>query len=242
MASSSVQRIFNQMVDGGADTTSLVHRMCRACAIAVPADGVGLTAPSHRPAGLRAATGHRAAAVQALEYTTAEGPGVDAASWHRPVLQPNLRQTAPTRWPEFGPAALDNGIEAIFAFPLLLGGIGLGVLTLYRTTAGDLKPPQLRQALGHVDAATAMLLHLHDQTPPSVSMPPNLTGPARAEVHQATGMIAVQAGVDITQGLLLLRMHAYLSNRSVLGVAEDVVHRVIVFSRDFDPDQYDRDG
>ena len=212
------------------------------CAIAVPANGVGLTAPSHGPAGLRTAAGHRAAAVQALECTTGEGPGVDAATRQRPVLQPQLRQTAPTRWPQFGPGALDNGIEAIFAFPLAVGGIRLGVLTLYRTIAGDLMPPQLRQALSHVDAATAMLLHLHDQTPPSVSMPPTLTGPGRAEVHQAAGMIAVQAGVGLAQGLLLLRMHAYLSDRSVLSVAEDVVHRVIGFSRDSDQDQNDRDG
>jgi hypothetical protein len=63
-------------------------------------------------------------------------------------------------------------------------------------------PPQLSQAMSHVDATTAMLLHLHDQTPASVTMPLNLTGPGRAEVHQAVGMISVpsrcrnRAGTD----------------------------------------------
>jgi hypothetical protein len=41
---------------------------------------------------------------------------------------------------------------------------------------------------------------------------------------------------------MLLRMHAYVSDRSVISVAEDVVHRVIGFSRDSDQDQNDRDG
>ncbi len=78
---------------------------------------------------------------------TAKGPCVDASTRGRPVLQPDLGRTTPELWTGFGPAALEPGIEAIFAFPLQVGGIRLGVLDLSRESAGTLNPSQLAEAL-----------------------------------------------------------------------------------------------
>jgi hypothetical protein len=130
------------------------------------------------------------------------------------------------------PGGPRNGIEAIFTFPLHVGGIRLGVLALYRTQAGDLTPIQTGQALSYADAAVTLLLHLQDQTPPWVTPQTSLLDSGRAEVHEATGMIAVMANVGITEGLLMLLMHAAVSQRSVVDVAVDVVGRVVHFAED----------
>ena len=234
MARSRVLRILTSVMAGGDfGRTGLLHRMCVSCAVAIPADGVALVLPdTEGMVGLVAATGHRAGAVQELEATLTQGPARDAFRDGRPVLQPQLRQTGPARWPEFGPAALDNGIEAIFAFPLHVGGIRLGVLALYRTQAGVLTPVQTGQALSYADAAVTLLLHLQDQTPPSFTLQTSLLDSGRAEVHEATGMIAVMANVGITEGLLMLLMHASASQRSVVDVAVDVVGGVVHFAED----------
>jgi hypothetical protein len=47
----------------------------------------------------------------------------------------------------------------------------------------------------------------------------------RAEVHQASGMVAVQLGVSVADAEARLRAHAYAVNRSVVDVARDIVAR-----------------
>jgi len=183
------------------------------------------------PEGLVAATDGPAIAMEDLQFSLGEGPCVDASSSGRPVLQPDLRSTGPPRWPGFGPAALDAGIAAIFAFPLQVGKIRLGVLDLYRDTPGILTPDQLTESLAYADAAAMVLLHLQARQPPGGELDPDLIGACLnlAEVHQATGMIAVQATVGLTEALLLLRAHAYGSERKILDVSYDVLHRHLRF-------------
>lgn len=54
----------------------------------------------------------------------------------------------------------------------------------------------------------------------------------RAEIPQATGMIAVQLGVSITEALAQLRAAAFAAHRPILDIAEDVIARRLVFSND----------
>ncbi len=142
-----------------------------------------------------------------------------------------MRRTAPTRWPGFGPAALDAGIEAIFAFRSRSGQIRLGVLDLYRDVPGTLTPSELGEALSLAVAATRVLLHLQDQLPLDAGLRPvpGARSHNRPEVHQATGMISVQAAVSLFDALLLLRARAYHGDRSILDVARDVVARRLRF-------------
>ncbi|MFI6823741.1 hypothetical protein ACIBJE_22805 [Micromonospora sp. NPDC050187] len=62
------------------------------------------------------------------------------------------------RWPVFAPAAVLAGVRAVFALPLRIGGIRVGVLDLYRARAGDLGAEQLADALVLADTASAVLL------------------------------------------------------------------------------------
>jgi hypothetical protein len=78
------------------------------------------------------------------------------------------------RWPVFAPAALHAGVRAVFALPLQVGGIRLGVLDLYRAQSGDLDREQLADALLLADTACALLLDAaqpgrHAQTKPGPS-------------------------------------------------------------------------
>ncbi|MDN5775436.1 MAG: GAF and ANTAR domain-containing protein [Humibacillus sp.] len=183
------------------------------------------------PADLVAATDGVATLMEKLQRDLGEGPCVDASSRRRPVLQPQLAATAPTRWPGFGPPALKAGIAAIFAFPLQVGQIWLGVLDLYRSVAGPLNAHDLTEALAFADAATQVLLHLQDQMPLAEGLHPDLAGhDDHAEIHQATGMVTVQAAVMLTEALLLLRARAFSSGRTLPQVAHDVVDGTLRFN------------
>jgi len=232
MAQSRVNKILATVMSHHAGTATLPELLCQACADALPVSGVGMglmTDAGHE--GAIAATDGPARLMEDLQFTLGEGPCLDASREGRPVLHPDLARTALTRWPVFGPAVLEAGIAAIFAFPLQVGWIRLGVLDIYRDRAGNLDNEELAQALAFADAAVVILVHLQSQVGGGEGMHPQLTETSgnRPEIHQATGMVSVQAIVGLTEAFLLLRAHSFSSERSILDVARDVVARRLRF-------------
>ncbi len=210
------------VVDGGPD---LLTRLSTECLAALPVTGVGVALmTADGPSGVVvAATDDRARQLEELQFALGEGPCVEASASGRPVLQPDLRIAGPARWPQFGAAVLAAGVRAIFAFPLRVGAIRVGVLDCYRDEPGRLASVDLAEALAYARATTEAVLYLQSHD--------GLIAPidGRAEVHQATGMIAIQLSIGLTDALLRLRAHAYASDRTVASVAADVVGRRLSF-------------
>ena len=234
MAAARTVEILSAIATAGRDDGGLPHRLVTACARALPVSGVGMVLMSQDgPAGTVAVTDGSAAKLEELQFTLREGPCVDASGDGRPVLQPELALPGPARWPGFTSAALDAGISAVFAFPLRMGAIRLGVLDLYRDRAGALSDLELAEALAFADAATMLLLQLQ-------SLDPDGGGPLgtipvvedHAEVHQATGMVSVQAAVPLGQAIGLLQARAFATGRPISAVARDVLAGRVRFSND----------
>lgn len=232
MPSGRVTEILSGLVAAQDDATTLPAMLCEACARTLPVTGVGMGLMTAEGAtGPVTATTGVAADMEELQFALGEGPCVDAFRQGRPVLAPDLARTGTARWPRYGRAALEAGVAAVFSFPLQIGSIRLGALDLYRDVAGSLRSDELGEALAFADAATGVLLHMQDQMPLDAGLHPHLAAGShnRREVHQATGMIAVQAAVGLPEALLLLRAHAYAGDRSLVVVARDVVTRVLRF-------------
>lgn len=231
MADMPAPRMWQIILDSmGTDGDGVLEALCLACSRALPITGVGLALMTDQGhGGTVTATDGAAAVMENLQETLGEGPCLDASRRARPVLEPDLAATGAARWPMFGPEAIEAGIRAVFAFPIHVGGIRLGVLDLYRDTAGSLGKDHLIEALAFADAATVLLLHLQDKAPARTALHPQLDEviESRREIHQATGMISVQAGVTLSDALLLLRARAYAGERSLADTANDVVARRI---------------
>ncbi|MFC4495204.1 ANTAR domain-containing protein [Streptomyces ovatisporus] len=160
-------------------------------------------------------------ALGTLQLTLGEGPSVDAARHGVLVLEPDLADMPILRWPAFASAAGELGVRAVFAFPLRIGAIRLGVLELHRDTPGSMSTGQISDVLVLADVLTSMLLRLGFDGEFVV---------LRTSVHQATGMIAAQLGVGLDEALVRLRGHAFGSNRSIDEVAADVVANRLDFN------------
>ena len=223
--SARVAEILTAVRAGSPDGSGLPAALVRACALALPVSGVGLALMTpDGPAGTVAATDGAALQLEELQFTLGEGPSVDASESGRPVLQPDLAATAPRLWPAFAGGALAAGVAAVFAFPLRVGAIRVGVLDLYRHSPGVLAVAQLAEALSYAEAATLLLLHLQTRAPAdAVPLDPLTVIDDRAEVHQATGVLAVQAGIDLAEALVRLRARAYAEQRPVGDVARDLL-------------------
>ena len=229
MASVRVAQILSALADGPAQTPEVAHRLVVACAEALSVTGVGLILMTDSgPAGTVATTDGPAAVMEDLQFTLGEGPCVESSASGQFILQPDLARTGPARWPAFTAGAVEAGIGAIFAFPLRVGGIRLGVLDLYRDTVGELTRTDLAAALTFTDAATAVVLHLQSQRSEGgtgLGGVPVLED--RDEVHQATGFLSVQDNVSISEALVRLRARAYAEERPILDLARAVLARAV---------------
>lgn len=212
---------------------SLPQALCDACLAALPVTGVGMGLMSYRGSeGLVAATDDAGALLEDLQFSLGEGPCQEASALNRPVLLPRFRDSGPRRWPGMAASALQAGIEAVFAFPANADGAPLGVLDLYRDTPGDLAPDDVAQALEFAVAARHVLLGLQEEVSGEDVLHPDLLDPRndRAQVHQATGIVSIQAAIGVSEALLLLRARAYAEERSVMGIAADVIAHKLTFA------------
>ncbi len=209
--------------------------LCAACRRDLPVTAVAMTL--YGAAGLDrpvAVTDRLAADAEELQFQLGEGPGLDAVRQEKPLLCEDLAGSG-QQWPAFAAAAVEPGVAAVFAFPLRMHGIRLGVLTLYRDAPGRLDDDALAEAIAYSQAATAVLLHLQALARPVSDLHPQLTGVLadRAAVHQATGMIAAQADVTPADALMLLRARAYSTGETLSSVCRDVLERRLMFGSGF---------
>jgi hypothetical protein len=211
--------------DGGPVT---VGHVCAAATASTGTDGAAIAvALTAAPRETIHSSDRTASDIEELSLTLGEGPCVDALSGGLVLVSDLGAAQSVARWPAFAPAALEAGVQAIFALPLQVGAIRLGVLDLYRGSPGDLDPEQVLDALMLADTACALLL---DTVPPSSGRLPEPASLQHPEVHQATGMISVQLGLSVALALVRLRAYAYAHNRRLRDVARDVVSRRLRFN------------
>jgi hypothetical protein len=217
------------------DDRVLAERICQAAAEGLEVDGAAislLTASTLRETLY--ATDATAELLEDLQFSLGEGPCVDAATSGGPVLIADLNDPAQTsRWPMYAAAVVDQArVSAVFAFPLQWGPINLGVLDLYRGDPGPLSSAQVRDAISASDAAALMLLALRTDPDPEGDEVWDRSWSKRAEIHQATGMVIAQLGINPTDAFARLRAHAFSEGVSLNDVARDVVARRLHFTED----------
>ncbi|HEY3733923.1 MAG TPA: ANTAR domain-containing protein [Streptosporangiaceae bacterium] len=210
-----------------------IKALCRAAVQRLGVDGASVTALDGLGAReLVCASDRLSARLEELQLTQGEGPAVARFRFGSPELIPDL-ESAAARWPGFAPAAMKAGARAMFSFPLQTGAIAAGVFSLYRVRPGLLAAAELADGLVFADIALRLLLD--DSAGISGSpgyRPVDGLWEARAEVHQATGMVSVQLGVSLDEAFVRLRAHAFARDVALGEIASDVVGRRLRFDPD----------
>jgi hypothetical protein len=171
-----------------------------------------------------------AARVEELQFDLGEGPHWTAMQTGQPTLVEDVSAGEHPEWPVFGAALLGIGVGALFAFPLPMGAVTIGVVDMYRTTPGPLSAGSVataRSLAGWVagPAVRYAIQSASAEVPSEMQMAPEL----RREVHQATGMVLVQLETNATDAFFRLRAHAYSSGQTLQDVAHQVVTRRLDF-------------
>jgi hypothetical protein len=226
MAGGRLRRVLAELSAGGADVWSSA-RLCRGCVKIVGVDGAGIMLMSGDiPRGSLCTTNAVSHLIEELQYTLGEGPCVDAYQQDRVVAEPDLADSVTHRWFAFTPPALKAGVRAVFGFPLRVGTVRLGALNLYREWAGPLSDDQNADALVMADVAARWVLEAQAGAPPGVVASELEAGADfHFAVHNAAGMVSVQAGISVAEALIRLRAFAFSRDRLLADVAQDVIDR-----------------
>jgi hypothetical protein len=203
---------------------SVLSLPVRRAAIAVHVYGAGLE--------VLCASDDVAEHVEWMQITLGEGPGVDAVASGGPVIVPDVAARS-ARWPAFAPEAASAGVGALYALPLEVGAIRVGVLDLYRDEPAPMEPDDLTDALVVADLITAILLTVGRTGRLTDALGPWWDQPlGTREVHQATGMIVAQLEVTAHEAYVRMQAFAYARGSMLSEVAHAVVNRTLRFSPD----------
>lgn len=176
------------------------------------------------------ATDDCAIALDEAQFSVGEGPRWDATRTRAPVIVPDTRDAHLT-WPGLGTALADAGAAAVFALPLLVGAVNIGVVELYHTLPGPLSRSKLLHALSLTGKTSWALMHsILDEGRRGSGVTSESEPLARREIHQATGMILVQANVSAAEALMLLRAHAFAHEQTLDEAARAVISRTLTFT------------
>jgi GAF domain-containing protein len=217
-----VAHVTRALAVGEADPT---RSLCMACAEVIDVAGAGLVLMSRGLAlGSVCVSDARTEAVEDIQYALSEGPCVDAFQSQAPVSVPDLANLELRRWTAFRVGALDAGVRAAFGFPLLVGTICIGALDLYHDEPGALSAAQFADAEVVAHVATRTVLGWQAVAEPNTLAWQLEQVPLhRAAVHQAAGMVSVQAPASVADALVLIRAYAFAEGQAVGTIAAEIV-------------------
>jgi GAF domain-containing protein len=219
--------LVRRLIDRQPAGLDLLRRICLALVEALPASGSGISVmTADGTLGVCAASDAASERVEELQFVLGEGPCFDAFTARRPVLIADLVDVPDSRWPLYAPAVREEAVCAVFAFPLQVGAVRLGVMDIFRDRVGPLSGTELQMAFTFAETVVEALLDMQQS-----GVARDGDGAAvldvgrRAELFQAQGMVMMQLGVSIGEALVRLRAYAYAENRRLEDVARDVVER-----------------
>jgi len=126
---------------------------------------------------------------------------------------------------------LAHEIRCVHAMPIVMAGVYVGALDLFRAEPAPLTADQMIGVVGAAEPAQIPMLDLVDQNLHDAAATPGsdvwieVNMLTRAEVSQATGMRMAQLHIDAPTALVRLRAHAYATGRGATDVARDILAR-----------------
>lgn len=214
-------------------SSPLTLRVCLATRSLLGAEGASITLENSTPNRVTlCATDKPAGLLENLQDVLGEGPCRDAFDLGQ-LVETRLDRSASGRWPQFVPAAeVVIGSDGIlWSIPMHAAGEIIGAVSLYRRLPGPLVEP-LDSAQFLADAAAAALIRDPLAFAAFTTSADNGGWSSRAQIHQASGMLASKLHISIGDALALLRSHAFTAGIELSDVAAAVVERKLDLSRD----------
>ncbi|KQO84596.1 hypothetical protein ASF17_03735 [Frigoribacterium sp. Leaf263] len=175
-----------------------------------------------------ASTRERTLDVEEAQIGASGGPCIDSIRDLRSIEVPDLRE-ATELWPEFVATAVDSGLGAALAMPLIVDGRAIGGLNVFLRTPGRLDDDE-RSFIEAMAQVLAISLQERNALRRQEALTTQLQGAldSRIVIEQAKGALAQRHSTSVGQAFMLLRDDARTNNRTLQETAQLVVRREIL--------------
>jgi len=191
------------------DLLEFLHTVAVATAEVTGSSAVGLMLADHegvlRP---MASSSESARILELFQAQHAEGPCVDCFHTGQEIADIDIASST-SRWPDFGPRALELGFQSGHCFPLRLRDQVIGALNVFRDVPALLDDEERRVVRALADVATIALmqeraLRRAEQLTEQLQFALN----SRVVIEQAKGALARTLDCGVDTAFLALRDHA----------------------------------
>lgn len=207
------------------DVVDLLYDLVYTCVDVLDASAAGLLLASEG-GGLQvvAASSEGARVLELFQIQHQEGPCLDCFRSGSPVRTERL-DGSETRWPQFAPAASEQGYVRVLALPMRLRGQVVGALNLLGDTHA---PPISEQAIpvAQAMADVATIAILTDSLARSRDLlveQLQFALDSRVLIEQAKGTLATRLDIDHDAAFALLRQRSRDQSRPLREVAAEVI-------------------
>jgi len=192
------------------------------------ADGVSVTLTRHGQFTTVAASDETIAQMDRDQYATGEGPCLSAAAEGRWFHAESLADES--RWPQFVPRALQDGIASVLSTPLMVSARPVGALNIYSNTDHAFGPRDQELAALFASEASGILAEARtDMTTEEVAGRLREALTTRQVIAQAQGVIMGRRGISADAAYADLRRTA---KRTGVDVSECAAGVLASASRD----------
>ncbi|MFB7502043.1 ANTAR domain-containing protein [Streptomyces broussonetiae] len=229
------------MLEEAPETTSIVHdvsvaaavgrgtlprRLCTAFTQGMGAQRAALSLlPSLDHWQLLHATDESALLGEAVQFTLADGPSINAALEMRPVLMSRLQDRHSSADSHLAGEVPD--VHQVLALPMNERRTPIGVMSLYYTQRARVAPSQIAQAQCAAEVALDALLRWRQVHASAGSQRPVWQTDVRAarwhRIHQAAGCVAACEGCSKAEALAWLQAVSARDGLSLLEVADGLL-------------------
>ncbi len=212
--------VVDEAPDHGADgalrlSVALAKKLVRG------ADGASVSLRRHGILTTVAATDQTVLDMDGHQYTSGQGPCVDASAEGREFYSASLRDER--RWPIFTPQACALGINSILSFPLMTVERPVGAINIYSRTPGAFVSAD--QQVASVLAAEASTILSDVEAATRADLRSNRLQRAlrtRNTIAQAQGVIMERQGISESAAFTALRKYSQQTNEPLRDHARDV--------------------
>lgn len=220
---SDVLTTFASRLVTGYEITDILDALCHRVAEVLPVTGAGvMLADEAHTLMFVAASDDVVRRIEGLQIDMGEGPCLHAYQTGEQVVVADLRSS--DRFPKFAPRALEEGLCAVFSFPMRTQDDSIGALNLYRDSAGGFDRIDVEAGQLLADVATSYIVNARIQeraTTLAAQLQHALD--SRVVIEQAKGYLAASLDISITEAFELLRRHSRDHGSKVRTVAQQVL-------------------
>jgi GAF domain-containing protein len=216
------------LVLGDSDLDAVLRRTCEVTKATVPgAHEVSVTLTDHGEPRTAAFSGELALRVDESQYSTGQGPCLEAARTGQVITLNDLRADA-DRWPEYAPPAIEAGVRGSISVPLNVNEQVIGALNIYAVEPNAFEPAMVEGAVALAKYAGIVLSNA-DNYYRAASMADQLQQAmeSRAVIEQAKGILMAQRRCNEVAAFSILVRLSQESHRKLRDVATALVEGVI---------------